>query len=293
MIELNNVSFKYDNQHVLKELTLTEAEPVLIGLWGRNGIGKTTLMKLLAGQEKPDQGEVNIFGEPPYNNDTVLRHICYMQEEHPFSAIWSVKDALRFAAYFHPKWDKHTAEQLLVTFNLDKKMKVIKMSKGMRSALQFIIGLSSYADITILDEPTNGLDANMREKMYRALHKSYQEKPRLIILSSHHIEEIQPICESLIVMDNGQIIIHESLESIREQGLWLAGDKSVIDSIVKKEHILDQKEMGSRVKVMLDQPYNESWINKAQENGLSIESTKLQDFLTRKTTGEEREGSYV
>lgn len=293
MIELNNVSFSYDNQHVIKGLTLKEEEPILVGLWGRNGIGKTTLMKLLAGQEKPNQGKVKICGESPYNNDQVLRHICYMQEEHPFSSIWSVKDALRFAAYFHPKWNKRTAEQLLVTFNLDPKMKVLKMSKGMRSALQFIIGLSSYADLTVLDEPTNGLDANMREKMYRALHKSYQEQPRLIILSTHHIEEIQPICESLIVMDNGQIIIHEPIESIREQGLWLAGDKSVIESIAKKEQVLDQMEMGRRMKVMLDQPYNETWIKKAQENGLSIEPTKLQDFLTRKTTTEVREGSYV
>lgn len=293
MIEMDNVSFCYGDKQILKNLSLKEVEPVIVGLWGRNGIGKTTLMKLLAGHEKPNQGDIKIFGNRPYNNDQTISRMCYMQEEHPFSSIWSVKDALRFATYFHQNWRKDIADQLLITFNLDPKQKIEKMSKGMRSALQFIMGLSSYADITILDEPTNGLDANMREIMYRVLLKSYQEQPRLIILSSHHVEEVQPICESLIVMDHGEIIMHESLEQLRERGVWLAGNKAVVESVVNGYAILDHQEMGNQRKVMLDEPYNEAWINKAQEHDLKIEPVKLQDYLMRKTSEPEREGGYL
>ncbi len=287
MIRTDSLTFSYEKAPVLQELSLTEQGPVITGLWGRNGSGKTTLMKLLAGYEKPDNGKVEIQGMSPYNNAEAIQHVCYMQEEHPFSSIWNVRDALRFGEYFNPNWDQKMAERLLGTFRLDKKKKITKLSKGMKSALQFIIGICSHADITILDEPVNGLDAGMRKKMYEVLRESHEENPRLILLSTHHIEEIQAICETLIVIKDGGVLFHEPMDEIKENGIWLSGSKNRLEKVIFGEKIIEKSEMNSVMRVMLDAPYTKEWKEVAHSNGLSIGKAELQDYLLNMTEEEE------
>lgn len=287
MIHVDNITFSYDKETVLDELSFTELEPVITGLWGRNGSGKTTLMKLLAGYEEPEHGKIEIQGKRPYNNAEAVQNVCYMQEEHPFSSIWNVHDALRFGKYFNPNWDQEMSERLLKTFRLDRKKKITKLSTGMKSALQFIIGICSNAEITILDEPVNGLDAGMRKKMYKVLRESHEENPRLILLTSHHIGEIQSICEKIIVIKDGNIMFHEPIDETRENGIWLSGTKDILEEIISDEKILEKETMSSTMKVMLDAPYSKEWKEIAHSNGLSIEKAELQDYLLNMTEDEE------
>jgi ABC-2 type transport system ATP-binding protein len=287
MIRLQNVTYGYDKTPILQDVSLTEHEPVITGMWGRNGAGKTTLMKLLAGHQQPNQGRIKIMGRTPYNNEQAVQHVCYMQEEHPFSMIWTVHDALRFGSYFNANWDQKLAEHLLKIFKLDANKKVSKLSKGMKGAVQFIIGLASHASVTILDEPINGLDAGMRKKMYEALRESHEENPRLILLSTHHIEEVQPICETLVVVHGGRIQFHQPMDEIRKRGIWLAGEKSKVEKVIKNEQILEQSEVGSMMKVMIDAPFSNKWKEHARAYGLSVENAKTQDYLLNMTDEEE------
>lgn len=287
MIRVENVTYSYGGSSVLEDLSFRAVESGITAIWGRNGAGKTTLMKLLAGHEKPNKGIVEINGIPPYNCKKAVQHVCYMQEDHPFSNLWTVKDALRYGSYYYSKWDEDLAQQLLKNFRLNDKKRISKLSKGMKSALQFIIGISSHAEITILDEPSNGLDASMRKKMYQSLRESHDENPRLILLSTHHIEEIQPLCESIIVIHDKKILLHETLDEIREYGVWLAGEKSKIEKIADGQKLLEVNELGSVIKVMIDVPYNDEWKEIASSNGLSFEKAKLQDYLLNKTEGAE------
>ncbi|WP_430786926.1 ABC transporter ATP-binding protein [Virgibacillus flavescens] len=283
MIEINQVHYGYDSTIVLQDFNFSVNEKVIVGLWGRNGTGKTTFMKLLAGHLKPDQGEINIMGFNPYNHHLTSDHVCFMQEEHPFSLIWKVKDALRFGDYYNPNFDMDFAEGLLTVFNLDENKNVSKLSKGMKSALQFIIGIASNADITILDEPTNGLDAGMRKKFYNVLMESYEENPRLIFMSSHHIEETQTLFDALVVIHDGKVVLHETMEAMREKGIWLSGEKTFLLNITESHTVLEQQEMGSKMKVLLDEPYSDEWKIYAQTHGLSIEPASLHDYLLNRT----------
>ncbi|KOS64398.1 ABC transporter ATP-binding protein [Lysinibacillus agricola] len=283
MIRVENVTYGYGEESILKDISFKEKENGITAVWGRNGAGKTTLMKLLAGHDKPNKGIVEIMGTAPYNRAEVVQSVCYMQEDHPFSSIWNVKDSLRFGQYYYSNWDMDMANRLLKIFRLDENKKISKLSKGMKSALQFIIGISSNAKITILDEPSNGLDANMRKKMYKIIRESQEQHPRLFLVSTHHIEEIQQICDSILVIHDKEVFIHEPIDEIRECGIWLVGDKNTIEKVTDGQYVLEASELGSRLKVMVDVPFNEKWKEIASLHGLSIEKVKLQDYLLNKT----------
>lgn len=283
MISLQNVSFSYDHVPVIKDISYAEQDPIITGLWGRNGAGKTTLMKLLAGHQDPDGGSIEIMGHRPYNNPEAQRHLCYMQEDHPFSDIWTIRDALRFYQYFKPNWNQEMAEELLETFKLPLNKKTKKLSTGMKTALQLVIGLASQAEITILDEPTNGLDAGMRKKFYERLLDSNDAFPRLILVSTHQIEEIQPLLESIVVVHDGKLLLQEPMEKIREKGIWLTGERERVDHVVGSRNILDESTIGSVKKVMIDAQYTDEWRALGLSSGISVEKAHLQDYLLHMT----------
>jgi ABC-2 type transport system ATP-binding protein len=279
MIEAKNVTYRYNQTPVLNKLNFTETEPVITGLWGRNGAGKTTLMSLLAGHYKLDAGQIKVLGEEPYNNLRALENICYIQENHPFGHHWNVTDMMHFGSYFHKDWDQKFAEQLVGIFELPLKNNIKKFSKGMKTAAQIILGLASNAKITILDEPTNGLDAVKRKQFYDAMLKSYEENPRFILLSTHHIEEIQPLCESLVVMHDGKVLLHEQMDEMREKGIILSGDVREIEKVTENVRVLERVKMRSNARVMIDKKFSNEWKVIAAKNNLSIEQATLQDYL--------------
>ncbi|PGS47968.1 ABC transporter ATP-binding protein [Bacillus sp. AFS041924] len=289
MIEIKNLTYGYKNTPVLSDFNLIETEPSIIALWGRNGTGKTTLMSLLAGHYKPNEGSVKILGEEPYNNLNALKNICYIQENHPFGHNWRIKDLLKYGEYFHPNWDQQFAEHLVELFELPLRKKIAKFSKGMKTAAQIILGLASNAKITVLDEPTNGLDAVKRKQFYDALMESYEENPRLILLSTHHIEEIQPLCETIVVINQGKVLFHEQMEVMREKGIILSGDIDSINHVTKNVSILDSTKISSTQKVMIDELFTANWKNIAEEYRLSIEKATLQDYLINKTINKNKE----
>ncbi|MFF2875838.1 ATP-binding cassette domain-containing protein [Gottfriedia sp. NPDC057991] len=287
MIEIKNLTYGYKHTPVLTDFNLIETEPSIIALWGRNGAGKTTLMSLVAGHYKPNEGSIKVLGEEPYNNLNVLENICYIQENHPFGHNWRIDDLLKYGRYFHPNWDQQFAEHLVQVFELPKNKKITKFSKGMKTAVQIILGLASNAKITILDEPTNGLDAVKRKQFYDALMESYEENPRLILLSTHHIEEIQPLCETIVVVNDGKVLFHEQMEVMREKGIILSGNIDSIEHVTKNIPILESSKISSTKKVMIDELFTNKWKKIAEDHHLTIEKATLQDYLINKTKNKE------
>ncbi|KOP82747.1 ATP-binding cassette domain-containing protein [Cytobacillus solani] len=283
MINVKDLSFSYGHTPALTNVNLLEEEPIIVGLWGRNGAGKTTLMKLLSGQEKPDTGQILVKNLSPYNNSDGMKYISYLQENHPFSEFWNVNDALRFASYFNENWDQDLAEELVERFELPRRKKIKSFSKGMQTMTTMVIGLASKSPITIMDEPTNGLDAYMRKVFYDALLDTHEEHPRLFILSSHHIDEIEPICEKIAIVDKQTITHYDETEHMKMLGILLTGDASSIEPLTARSRILEQRKLGNQLSVMLDEPFNEEWISTAAQMNINIEKAPLQDYLVNIT----------
>jgi len=287
MIKLENVSFSYGHNPVLKNVNISETEPIILGLWGRNGSGKTTLMKVLSGMENIDSGFINVNGIAPYNNKETMKNITYMQENHPFSDLWDVEDALRFGAYFNEKWDQELAENLVNLFELPRKKKIKNFSKGMQTMVQIVVGLASKAPVTIMDEPTNGLDAYMRKQFKDALLNTVEEDPRLIILSTHHIDEIEALCEKIAIIHQNTIVRYEEMEELKMHGVHLSGTAEAVERLMEGHTILEKRRLGKQMNVMLDAAYSDEWKTRAKEAGVTAEKAALQDYLVNFTTKKE------
>lgn len=284
MIKLENVSFSYGNIPVLKNVNISESEPIIIGLWGRNGSGKTTLMKLLSGMENLAAGSINVNGIAPFNNNEAMKHITYMQENHPFSDLWNVEDALRFGVLFNKNWDQKLAEHLVNLFELPRKKKIKNFSKGMQSMVQIVLGLASKSPVTIMDEPTNGLDAFMRKQFNDVLLNTYEEDPRLIILSTHHIEEIEALCEKIAIINQQTIVRYEDTEKLKMNGVHLSGSAEAIESLIEGYRILEKRKLGKQINVMIDDTFTAEWKTKGKLAGVTVEKAPLQDYLVNITT---------
>jgi len=287
MIKLENVSFSYGNVPALQNINISESEPIIMGLWGRNGSGKTTLMKLLSGMENIDAGSIYVNDITPYNNKEAMNNITYIQENHPFSTLWNVDDALRFGALFNKNWDGKLAEHLVTLFELPRKKKIKNFSKGMQTMLQIVLGLASKAPVTIMDEPTNGLDAFMRKQFYDALLSTFEEDPRFIILSTHHIDEMEAMCEKIAIINEQTIVRYVETEALKMHGVLLSGSVNAIEPLIEGHTILEKRKLGKQISVMIDDVFTEEWKSRANDAGVTVEKAKLQDYLVNYTTKKE------
>lgn len=286
MIKINNLSFAYDKKNILKNVNLTETEPVIIGLWGRNGSGKTTLMKILSGMEKPGEGTLEVDGIVPYNNSDAMNHVAFMQEDHPYSDMWDINDALRFGRDFNENWDQQLADELIDIFQLPRKKKIRTFSKGMKTMITIAIGLASRAPLTIFDEPSNGLDAHMRKQFYDVLLDSYDEYPRMILLSSHHIEEVEPLCEKIAIIDNNTLMHYEDTDVLKNNGVHISGSREAVRAVIGSKRVLEERTLGKQLNVMLDTPLTDSLKREAEQAGVIVEKAPFQDYLVNLTTKE-------
>ena len=286
MIKINNLSFAYDKKNILKDVNLNETEPVIIGLWGRNGSGKTTLMKILSGMEQPNEGAVEVDGIVPYNNSNAMNHVAFMQEDHPYSDMWNVNDALKFGRDFNVNWDQQLADELIDIFQLPRNKKIRTFSKGMKTMITIAIGLASKAPLTIFDEPSNGLDAHMRKQFYDVLLDSYDEHPRMILLSSHHIEEVEPLCEKIAIIDNNTLMHYEETDVLKNNGVHISGAADAVRTVIGSQRVLEERKLGKQLNVMLDTPLTEDLKREADQAGVMIEKAPFQDYLVNLTTKE-------
>lgn len=240
----------YGTHQVLHNLDLELLPGKIYGLIGRNGAGKTTLLGILTAQNTKDSGSVTYDGEPVWENQRALDHICFSRELQPtlFSGQnnLKVRHYLRSAAIFYPNWDREYAQRLLEEFKLEPKKKICQLSKGQMSMVTILIALASRAPLTILDEPAAGLDVVMRERFYQLLLEDFAQTGRTFVVSTHIIEEAASVFERVIILDQGRIVENAPTDELVEQFRYLSGRDDVVDQACAGLEVLSVRQMGRR-----------------------------------------------
>ena len=258
VFKCTGVKKAYKKNAVLDGIDLTIEQGKIYGLIGRNGAGKTTLMSVMTAQTPADSGEITLDDMPVWENRKVLDHLCFSREvstqETGWAGVSKVKHLLEIAAMFYPGWDETKAEQILDRYHIQRKDPLKKLSKGMLSIVTIAIGMASGADITILDEPTAGLDVIARKEFYKMV-LSEAESGRTFVISTHIIEEAADVFEEVIFLHEHKILLKENTVDLLDRCRRVTGKAEVVEEATAGLTIAGAENIGrSRsVTVMLNE----------------------------------------
>lgn len=271
MIELNQVTKRYGQASVLKNITLTIDEPGIYCLLGRNGAGKTTLLKSVAGYQNITSGSIKVDGKE-ITTSTLDTGVSYIEN---FAKHFNlpVRKLLKIASEVNPSYDHDFASEMMERFELDGKKKFNHLSLGMKTMVSTIICLASSKEVILLDEPVLGFDAIMRVEFYDMLTESFKKHPRIIIVSTHIIEEIAKTIDKLIIIDKGSIRFFDTLQSVGTKAFSVSGLQRDVETATRGLKVIGQDTVGGLVTCCIfDTPPQES-------ASIEVRPLSLQDFF--------------
>ena len=285
-IECKNLKKRYMRKNALEDITFQLEDQKITGLIGRNGAGKTTLLKILAGFIKESSGVVKVFSNKPFNNLTVSANSILVDEQMSFPDSLTLAEILQTAPSFYSKWDAELAKRLFDYFHLDSKQQHSKLSKGSQATFNMIFGLATRCELTMFDEPTNGMDEAVRTDFYRALLKEYIAHPRSILISSHHLAEIEHLLEDILLIHKGKVVFHKSLDEVKEYAVGIQGPSEIVEKWTTDEEILHSKQLEDQRRYVVVKA-NPS-LEKVRTEGVTVHSISASDVCMYVTS--ERKG---
>ena len=228
-IEIQNLSRSFGSHVALDDVSLTVPVGGVFGLVGLNGAGKTTLIKHLIGSLRAHQGSVRIFGDDPIAEPVkVLGRIGYLTEEDSLPSWLTVGQLIEYGRSVYPNWDDDYAAKLCDQFRLRPSDVLSSLSKGVRARAGLLIAIAHHPDLLILDEPSSGLDPIARRDILEAIISGVNQQGRTVLFSSHLLDEVSRVCETIGIMHGGQLQAPEALDDIQSRyGHWIVrgGDK--------------------------------------------------------------------
>ena len=271
MIELKQVTKLYGQAAVLKNITLSIDEPGIYCLLGRNGAGKTTLLKSVAGYQNITSGTIQV-DDKLITTSTLDTGVSYIEN---FAKHFNlpVRKLLQIASEVNPNYDYDFASEMMERFELDGKKKFHHLSLGMKTMVSTIICLASNKSVVLLDEPVLGFDAIMRVEFYDMLTESFRKHPRIIIVSTHIIEEIAKTIQKLIIIDKGSVRFFDTLQLVETKAFRISGLQKDVEAATQNLNVIGQDTVGGLVTTYIfDNPPE-------QTASLEIHPLSLQDFF--------------
>lgn len=288
MIEIKNITKKFDEKLAVNDLSLTIKKGEVVGFLGPNGAGKTTTMRIITGFMIPDSGEVLIEKQSVLGNPVLFKSfIGYMPENNPLYKDMLVKDSLEYVLDLHNVAKEERKKRLNEVVKATHLQNVYyrpisELSKGYKQRVGLAQVLIHDPKILILDEPTEGLDPNQRSEIRELIKKIGKE--RTVIVSTHVMQEVEAMCDRIVIINEGKVIA----DGERSEILKMKGKSNVIKltlrtgkSKVKKEDFKDIKTKSIEIRsfnkefsdleiVTTDQDFFEKVNKKAQEKDWTI-----------------------
>jgi ABC-2 type transport system ATP-binding protein len=203
-IRTHRLTKHYGGRKVVDNLDLHVPRGSVYGLLGRNGAGKSTTLKMITGMVRPDHGRVELLGE---DGDTLSpekrSRIAYLAEGHPLYTWMTIREAVAFTMPFYPGADRTLVDQILDHFGLSPKTKISRLSRGQRAQVSLALAIAPDPELLILDDPTLGLDTNVRRDFLESMIQIIQRRGRTILFSSHILGDVERVADRVGVMVDG------------------------------------------------------------------------------------------
>lgn len=219
-------------------ISLDVKQGYITGIIGPNGVGKSTLIRMILGMVRPDSGSVKILGlEMPKHEIDIKQRIGVVSDDCFYYEHLTILDTMKMIQPFYKYWNDHKFRIYLDQFGLSLKNKVQDLSKGMKVKLALAIALSHEAELLIMDEPTSGLDPIFRREMLDLLTDIMQDEKNTIIFSTHITTDLDRIADYITFINRGKVIFNEAKEDLLEKYAIVKGDLQLLDSDIRKKFI--------------------------------------------------------
>ena len=218
MIEINGLYKSYtDEEEVVKDIHMKVEKGTIHGLIGHNGSGKTTIIKCVTGIYPPDRGEVLLGGEPVYENVKVKEKIGYVADSNQMFSNYKVQQLVKMYENIFEKFSREDFQALNRIFQVPLHHRISHLSKGQQMRTAFMLNLARNPEVMVLDEPTSGLDAMAKKELLDLLVTTVENREMTVLISSHHLSELEKICDNVTVIKHGRVYIDDELESVKNQ----------------------------------------------------------------------------
>lgn len=227
MITIKDLEFSYSKQSkLLSNLSLQLEAGRIHGLLGKNGEGKSTLLKLISGLVFPKQGSVEVMGfTPQLRKPEMLQEIFFLPEELPHITL-SIENYEKIYAPFYPNFSTEKFGEYLKEFDVDNKKAMLnKLSHGQKKKVMIAFGLATNTKLLLMDEPTNGLDIPSKGQFRRMVAAGIDEN-RCLIISTHQVHDLDSLIDNIIVMEKHEIVFNQSIENITEKLYFCVADRN-------------------------------------------------------------------
>ena len=212
ILECTDLSKNYGQKAALKNVNLSIEPGQIVGLLGPNGSGKTTLIKLINGLLQPSSGTIRVNGIKPGMETKAI--VSYLSDKNYLSDWMRVEDIVHMFNDFYADFNMQRAHSMLKDLEIDYKQKFKTLSKGTKEKVQLILVMAREAKLYVLDEPIAGVDPAARDYILRTILKNYNPEATVII-STHLIQDVEQIFDSVIFINNGEIALHETVDDVR------------------------------------------------------------------------------
>ena len=291
---VEHLTKQYAGQRVVDHLDFELRKGEITGFLGLNGAGKTTTMKMMCGALLPDEGDVRVLGHSILSEcEQAQQHLGYLPEHNPLYPDMYVKEYLSYVAnIYHAPW-KNIAESIALTrLESHAHKKIHTLSKGYRQRVGLAATLLHDPDVLILDEPTNGLDPQQILEIRQIVRDLGQEK--VVLLSSHIMQEIQAVCQRVMILHKGKIILNEPMAHLqdKEQTIEILFDFRVEEQLLRRiphiKSIRNNEEFFFTLTFDNQEDMRPKLFDFATENGLKIlqmnhRHTDLEQLFTELT----------
>ena len=271
MLEVKNVYKSYNKNEVLKDINLNVTSGEIHGLIGENSAGKTTLIKCVTGIYRTDAGEVLYDGKPVYDNPEVKERIGYVADYNEYIKYYTVSQMVHMYEKFYPSFNKEKFNDFNQMFKLSVDKRIMTLSKGQKMRLAFMLEVAKEPDYLILDEPTSGLDPVAKAKFFELLINEVEQREIGVLISSHNLDGLEKICDSVTMMHAGKVEHQMSMEDMKSELVKLnvvfegGAGKTVYDM----PQILRISNVGS-IYTMIVKDYDEVFVKKLKKEGASL-----------------------
>jgi ABC-2 type transport system ATP-binding protein len=216
-ILMQNVSRSYDGPPVLRGLNLAVKQGSIYGFLGRNGSGKTTALRMMAGLTRPHEGNVRILGHNPFTTGAEQRQwVGYMSEKGIIPAQAKVGSVLKLGRALYPTWDTTLAGSLVAKYGLSPKKRFMALSQGQQRLLGFVMAIAPRPKVLLLDEPAANLDVVARREILDDILGLIRDSGCTVLFSTHILSDIERVADEIGILAKGNLRVSEPLDTLKD-----------------------------------------------------------------------------